>query len=155
MTVGVADSYNFLRISDLVTSSGVVGPEGLAALGREGYDAVINLLPDDSEWAVADESEIVGRQGLAYVHIPVDFQAPTADDLAAFTAALDAFEGRRVHVHCAANFRVTAFYGLYAVARGTHAVAAADELAERFWDPADHPVWADFIAAQRRRIDGP
>lgn len=148
--MSVADSYNFLRISDVVTSSGVVGPEGLAVLGHEGYDAVINLLPDDSEWAVADESEIVGRQGLTYVHIPVDFEAPTAADLDAFTAALDALEGRRVHLHCAANFRVTAFYGLYAVARGTHTVAEADALAQRFWDPADHPVWAEFIATHRR-----
>lgn len=149
--MAIEGSYNFHRVSEKITTSGVVGADRLAALGSEGYDAVVDLLPEASEYSVADEASIVAEQGLDYVHIPVDFAAPTIADLDAFTDALDRLEGRRVHVHCAANFRVTAFYGLYAVAKGLQSAAEADELARLFWDPADDPVWVDFIARARRR----
>ena len=86
-------------------------------LHREGYAAVINLMPD-SESPVPDEERIVRDQGLDYVYIPVDFNEPARADLEAFVEAMDARAGEKVHVHCAANYRVTAFYSLYALRRG-------------------------------------
>ena len=62
--------------------------------------------------------ELVAAAGVAYIHIPVDFAAPSRADLDAFADAMDANEGRTVHVHCAANYRVSAFYGLYAQRKG-------------------------------------
>lgn len=152
--MGVAGSYNYHRVSARTTTSGVVGAKRLTLLGSEEYDTVINLLPDSSEYAIADEAHIVGAQGLNYVYIPVDFAAPTDADLGVFFDAMDTHAGEMIHVHCAANFRVSAFYGLYAVARGVQRTSDADELMRRFWDPADHPVWASFISVQRARILG-
>jgi len=150
--MGVEGSYNFRRVSARITTSGVVGAERLGQLGSEGYDTVVNLLPDSSEYAVGDEADIVSGQGLSYIYIPVDFAAPTQADLEMFSAAMDAHGGEMIHVHCAANFRVSAFYGLYAVARGVQRTSDADELMRLFWDPADHPVWSAFISEQRARI---
>ena len=115
----IDQTFNFRRVSDRVTTSGLVNAEQLATLGGEGYHAVINLLPDSYEHAVHDEATIVRDQGLDYVYIPVDFAAPTHDDFAAFSDAMDAHSDDQVHVHCAANFRVSAFYGLYAQSRGS------------------------------------
>lgn len=148
----VEESYNFRRIDDRLTTSGLVSAEQLATLERDGYAAVINLLPDNNERAVHDEADIVVDQGLDYVSIPVDFAAPTHADLERFCEAMDGLEGRKVHVHCAANYRVSAFYSLYAVHRGRCTVEQADALVRDVWDPAEHPVWAAFIADERARF---
>jgi protein tyrosine phosphatase (PTP) superfamily phosphohydrolase (DUF442 family) len=54
---------------------------------------------------------------MAYVHIPVNFKAPTSQDFRAFCRVMEAFEDRPVFVHCAANMRVSAFVFLYRVLR--------------------------------------
>jgi uncharacterized protein (TIGR01244 family) len=149
--LSIDDSYNFRRIDDRLTTSGLVSAEQLAHLRDEGYDAVIDLLPDNHERAVADEGQIVRAQGLDYVHIPVDFDAPSHADLEAFADAMDAHAGQKIHVHCAANYRVTAFYGLYAQQRGLCTEVEADALVRDIWDPDEFPVWHEFIAKERPR----
>src|SRR5882757_6694771 len=145
----IDDTFNFRRVSDRVTTSGLVNAEQLATLGSEGYRLVINLLPDSYEHAVHDEATIVRDQGLDYVYIPVDFAAPTHDDFVAFSDAMDAHADDPVHVHCAANYRVSAFYGLYAQSRGLCTEAEADALVQGLWNAADYPAWTEFIAAER------
>jgi len=124
-------SYNFRRVSDRVTTSGLVPVEQLQELGDEGYQAVINLKPDIEAEIGADEGQIVRDQGIDYTYLPVDFDAPTHADFEAFAAAMDEHDGQKVHVHCAANYRVTAFYGVYAVERGLWTEDEADRFAER------------------------
>lgn len=149
--MSIDESYNFRRIDERVTTSGVVGPRQLSALGDEGYDVVINLLPADSEHAVAAEAEILAAQGIEHVHIPVDFAAPTADDFERFVAVMEEHAGDTVHVHCAANYRVSAFYGLYAERRGRWSAAETDAFVRDLWDPSEHPAWTQLIAQARAR----
>ena len=153
--MSVEDSYNFRRIHDGLTTSGLLSAEQLGDLHREGYEAVINLMPD-GESPVADEARIVRDQGLDYVYIPVDFNAPTRGDLEAFTDAMDARSSGKVHVHCAANYRVSAFYSLYALRRRLCTRDEADELVQSVWDPAEFSAWMAFITdeGQRRRQQG-
>lgn len=148
----VQDGYNFRRINDRITTSGLLSAEQLAGLRRAGYDAVINLLPDGYEHAVADEASIVRDQGVEYVYIPVDFAAPTHADFVRFVRAMDERDGRKVHVHCAANYRVSAFYSLYAMQRGWCTEAEADAIVRDVWDPVEHPVWDAFLTDERARI---
>jgi uncharacterized protein (TIGR01244 family) len=149
--VSIEDAYNFRRIDDRVTTSGIVSEAQLRSLRDEGYGVVVNLLPDDNDHAVRDEAAILDAQGIEYVHIPVDFATPTADDFARFSAAMDAHADQTVHVHCAANYRVTAFYGLYAERTGAWSAAHADALVRSVWNPAEHPAWAALIAQERAR----
>ena len=149
--MSIEDAYNFRRIDDRVTTSGLVSVDQLGDLGREGYGAVVNLLPDSYEHAVADEGRIVEEQGLDYVYIPVDFDAPTREDFDAFVEAMDARSEQKVHVHCAANWRVSAFYSLYALRTGRCSEAEADQLVQDVWDPADFPAWTTFMAEERAR----
>ena len=149
--MSIEDSYNFRRIHERLTTSGLVSAEQLNDLQNEGYDAVINLLPESNERAVADEGRIVRDQGLDYVYIPVDFDAPTHADLEAFADAMDARSGQTIHVHCAANYRVSAFYSLYALRKGLCTEAEADAIVQDIWNPADFPTWKAFITDERTR----
>ena len=147
--MSIEDSYNFRRIHERLTTSGLVSAEQLNDLQNEGYDAVINLLPESNPRAVADEGRIVRDQGLDYVYIPVDFAAPTHADLQAFADAMDARTGQKIHVHCAANYRVSAFYSLYALRKGLCTEAEANDIVQDIWNPADHPPWMAFITDER------
>jgi protein tyrosine phosphatase (PTP) superfamily phosphohydrolase (DUF442 family) len=145
----IEDSYNFRRMSERLTTSGLLSVAQLRELRSEGYEAVINLLPDSFEHAVREEERLVRDQGLDYVYIPVDFDAPTHADFDAFARAMTARAGQKVHVHCAANYRVSAFYSLYALLNGLCAEDEADALVQDVWNPAEYPPWPAFIADER------
>jgi protein tyrosine phosphatase (PTP) superfamily phosphohydrolase (DUF442 family) len=144
--MNIEASYNFRRISDTLTTSGVVRPDGLKSLTAESYEVVVNLLPDTSEHAIAGERDIVESQSIEYIYIPVDFKQPSRSDFALFSKALDQVGGKKTHVHCAANYRVSAFYSLYLVTRGHWSADRAFEFIHGVWQPADHPGWSEFIS---------
>ena len=155
MTGNIKDSYNFRVINDRLTSSGVVGKDRLRALASQGYQVVINLLPDTSEHAVPDERNIVESQRLEYIHIPVDFARPEQSDFAQFSDAMDRTSNKKAHLHCAANYRVSAFYSLFAIKRGYWDVEQGLDFIHSLWRPADYPGWSEFIAEILGEGSGP
>src|SRR3974390_3047405 len=56
-TMPVSEAFNFRRATPLITTSGILSQAQLLDLHREHYNAVINLLPDDHEQAVAQEAD--------------------------------------------------------------------------------------------------
>jgi uncharacterized protein (TIGR01244 family) len=137
------------RISPEVTTSGRIEDGDVARLAGIGTRHVINLALDDHPEALADEAAKLSAAGIEYTHIPVPFDAPGDAHYAAF---VEAFESGKepVHVHCIANWRVSAFFYRYHRERGM-AEADARALMERQWSPEtnDHPAapqWAAFIA---------
>jgi uncharacterized protein (TIGR01244 family) len=141
----IETSYNFHRINERLTISGVVPAEALAQLAARGYTVVINLLPENNDYAVPGERGIVESQGIEYIHIPVDFKCPTQTDFAKFSEALDRVCDKKIHIHCAANYRVSAFYSLYEFSRGNWSAEQVKEFIGDIWQPSGHPGWDEFI----------
>lgn len=144
--MSVDQAYNFRKVSDFISTAGVLGEEQLRALQREGYTAVINLLPEDSEYAIKGEKDLVLSQGLRYTHIPVDFSAPSESDYRAFENAMRELQGARLMIHCAANYRVSAFYAIYARRNLGWPAAQAETFIAAIWNPSEHAPWDAFIA---------
>lgn len=144
--MAVSDAYNFRQVDDRLSTAGVVSESQLGELKSEGYEAVISLLPSDSEYAVATEPDIVLSQGLGFTYIPVDFAAPTRDDYAEFDKAMQATTGQKRMVHCAANYRVSAFYAIYATRHEGWTREQAYEFIGGIWNLDEHPVWKAFVA---------
>ena len=145
----MADAFshirNFREVSPSLATSGQPKDQDLASIARAGYEVVINLaLHDDPRYSLADEAGTVRSLGMRYVHIPVQFNAPSKADLASFFDAMDQHRARKLWVHCAANMRVTAFLGLYRVLRQGWDYDRAFELMKSVWNPND--VWAAFIS---------
>jgi protein tyrosine phosphatase (PTP) superfamily phosphohydrolase (DUF442 family) len=136
--------YNYRRLSPVLTTSGQPDEAQFAALRDAGVETIINLALVDSPRALADEAATLAALGLRYIHIPVEFSAPTEADFEAFAAAMDALGGTPVHVHCAANWRVSAFLYRYRVERlGWPEDKARPDL-DAIWAP--DPVWQNFLA---------
>src|SRR6476619_5931813 len=96
----------FLRLDDRIATSGMPRAEDFKAIAQEGYRTVVNLALPTSDNALANEGELVSREGMSYVHIPVKFEAPQAEDYEKFAKVMDLFSREKVFVHCAANMRV-------------------------------------------------
>lgn len=139
--------YNWLRIDSRLTTSGQPSESELAEIAALGVRHVINLGLSSHEKALPDEAATVGALGMAYLHIPIDFHHPTEADFDKFSAALTQTRDAPTHVHCIANYRVSAL--LYRYRRDVLGVDDAMARADmaRIWTP--NPVWAALIEASR------
>ena len=113
---------------------------GLAAIG---VGHIINLALHSHEKALADEAASVTALGMGYTHIPVEFGDPTQAEFDRFCSVMAAAGDAPVHVHCIANYRVSAFVYRYRrdVLGMDPALARAD--LDRIWQP--DAVWTAFI----------
>jgi hypothetical protein len=57
-------------------------------------------------------------------------------------------------LHCAANFRVTAFYSLYALKHLGWTEDQAAEFRASVWQVSDYPVWEKFVSNLTSQITG-
>jgi len=144
--MGIEQAYNFRRVNARVATAGRVEPEQLAQLAASGVEVVINLLPRDSRYAVPDEREIVEGQGVEYLYLPVDFAEPTVADYERFRELMARACGRSLLLHCAANYRVSAFYSRYAIETGAWSAAQGDAFMRDIWQPEEHPPWPRWLA---------
>src|SRR4030095_8709684 len=116
-----------------------------ADAARQDVKVVINLaLHNDPRYSLADEAGCVRGLGMDYVHIPVQFNAPTDENLCAFISAMDTHKGEKILVHCAANYRVAALGGLYRVLREGWTADKALEPMRSVWEP--DAIWKQFLA---------
>ena len=134
---------NRIDISPTLSTSGQPTREFLASLKEEGFEAVIYLAPPTVMDALGDEPKIVGRQGLAYVNLPMDFGKPTAADFQSFTRVMQAFAGRKVFVHCQMNFRASTMVFLHRVVTLREPPGPAWQAVQRAWVPND--TWKKFL----------
>lgn len=135
--------YNWRRLDDRVTTSGQPTEQQLSDIQALGVRHIVNLGLHTHENALPDEAGSVSRLGMTYIHIPVDFQNPTAEDFAKFCSVMEQLKDVPVHVHCIANYRVSAFFYRYRRdVLGMDEGQARAEM-EKIWHPEG--VWAAFI----------
>ncbi|MBF0165746.1 MAG: protein tyrosine phosphatase family protein [Magnetococcales bacterium] len=144
----------FVPIDDSLFTGGQPSETQLAALAEAGFDVIINLaLHDDPRYSLKDERGTVHALGMEYIHIPVPFSAPRREDLQAFLTTMEHVVDRRVFVHCAYNWRVSAFIALYRILRlGWKRELATQEM-NKIWSP-DH-IWETFVNQMLDEFDAP
>lgn len=133
---------NYHRLGPMLATAGQPEPDQLALL-PEAFDCVINLARSDSPHAVADEASMIRQLGLDYVHIPVDFKQPRPPDLAAFFSAMQLHASQRLFVHCALNWRASAFVYLHRVINENCNPDRAHSDMTAIWQPDE--IWQAFI----------
>jgi protein tyrosine phosphatase (PTP) superfamily phosphohydrolase (DUF442 family) len=139
----VEEIPNYLCISETIGTAGQPTAEQFGDIKAAAYEVVVNLAMPDSLNALPNESELVAEQGMAYVHIPVVWECPTAKDLEQFFAVMDEHRDRKVLVHCVVNKRVSSFIFLYRVIRQGIPSEDARGALLRIWEP--NAVWQSFM----------
>lgn len=137
--------YNVLILDDHLGTSGQPTSAQLAAIKEAGYGVVINLATGTTPRDLPQEADVVAAQGMEYIHIPVIWEQPTAENFARFCEAMQATQVQKRFVHCIANMRVSAFVFLYRVLRQGTPVDEARATMHRIWQP--NAIWQQFIDA--------
>jgi len=141
----VNEIFNYKRISDKLSLAGQPKECELIELSESGFEVVINIAPTDSRYSLKDEEGLVEYLGMEYFHLPVDFAEPTESDFEKFCMLVESQVNKQVFIHCAANYRVTVFYALYAMKYGILGRDAALSVVSSIWNLDDFPVWKDFF----------
>ncbi len=139
---------NMVIIDPLLVTSGQPAAATLATLGAQGFKAVIYLAPSNVWDAVGNEAEILKKQGVEFVHIPIPFGAPQPSHYEAVAAALDRLKGQKVLVHCQVNMRASTMVFLYRVIRRGEDPGRAYEAVARIWSP--HGEWKQLMETELR-----
>lgn len=124
-----------MEISPRLVTSGQPSAATLGRLKEQGFGAVIYLAPPTVHDAVREEHLIVGRQGLVFINIPIQFDRPTDDDFETFAAALKGLGDRKVLVHCQVNLRASSMVFLYRAIVLKEDPKAAYHAVEKVWVP--------------------
>jgi protein tyrosine phosphatase (PTP) superfamily phosphohydrolase (DUF442 family) len=148
--MAIEEIKNYVALSGELATGGQPSEEPIRQLAQAGVECIINLGLLDPRYCLADEAGLVRSLGVEYHHIPVDFQAPTIEDLTQFFEVMQAAESRRVFVHCAANYRVSSFVSLYGQAKLGWTSEQAAAHVRRLWEPNE--VWAAFIESARHAL---
>ena len=135
---------HYVQLTERIATSGQPTEAQFSDIARCGYMAVINLAMPDSAGAMDNEGAIVTSQGLSYFHIPVPFGAPEKRHLAVFIKLMAALEGERVWVHCAKNYRVSAF--MFHHQKWMHKLSAEEARPIIYNDWRPDKVWQAFLA---------
>jgi protein tyrosine phosphatase (PTP) superfamily phosphohydrolase (DUF442 family) len=142
--------YNYLQLSDTLHSSGMPTREQISFLAEDEIRVVINLATSQSEGWLPDEKELIEAQHIIYHAIPVDWDNPTTDDLNKFLAIMDKHKHEKILVHCQANYRATGFIALYRFNLLGWSEENAFRDLRKIWNPAEYPVWKNFIEKSLR-----
>ncbi len=104
---------NYIKINELISTSGQPKIEEFDLIKNEGFEVVINLALCNASNAIENEDKVVTNLGMSYFHIPVDFENPKPSDLKLFINVMQSLGANKVWVHCAKNYRVSAFMYVY------------------------------------------
>ena len=139
------DIYHFMSLNEKLSSSGMPTPAQMKEIADAGVQLVINLAPHDVPNALPNEADLANSLGMEYLNFPVIWRTPESAMLTRFMDAMDEHAGKKIHVHCEANYRASAFIMLYRVLRLGWKQEEAIPIMEKMWNPEDFPVWQNFI----------
>ena len=151
--MGTQAIYNYRKVDERHATGGQPTEDQLKAAAAEGYGTVINLATIDKRYSLQDEGGLAASLGMKYRHIPVPWDHPGDADFAAFEQAMQAAGDGKTLIHCAANFRATAFYSLYAMKHLGWSRQRAEEFRASIWRGSDFPVWEDFVRRTQSALD--
>jgi protein tyrosine phosphatase (PTP) superfamily phosphohydrolase (DUF442 family) len=134
---------NFREYSPTFSSSGQPTAKQLETVKESDFERIIYLAYTNQPTSLENEDFLVKELGMEYVHIPVEFGAPTLSDFYTFAAVMQQQVEKKTLLHCQVNFRASAFSLLYRVIYQDVAIEDAKEDMNSVWAPNE--VWRDFI----------
>lgn len=140
---------NLVVVTPRIITSGQPTVKALEALKESGFEAVVFLVPSDVSGVIANEADIVKKNGLEYVHIPIKFSNPTAQHYDEFASTMTRFANRKVLVHCEINLRASSMVFLYRTIALKEDPQTAYESVAKVWSPRG--AWKPFIQEMLRK----
>jgi len=116
---------NYDRIRPTIATAGLLKDGAVGDLKPFGFVAILDLRGPKE--GTASEKAAVESAGLRYFNIPVTEQAPTDEQVEAFTRIIEDPANHPIIVHCHTASRVGAMWVLYQVRKGAPVATAVEE----------------------------
>jgi protein tyrosine phosphatase (PTP) superfamily phosphohydrolase (DUF442 family) len=139
----IEEIKNYALVSQSLATAGQPSERQIEEIKENGFQAVINLGLLNQPYSLKNEKEKVETLGMQYVHIPIAFEIPTEDHFNQFIKAMDELEGKKVFLHCAANYRASSFAYLYGRIKEKWDKEKADGYLGKIWEP--NAIWRSFL----------
>ena len=139
------DIYNYRKVKEQIITGGQPTLEQLKAAADEGYQTVINLATYKRGESLENEEILVRALGMVYYDIPVEWEHPRISDFITFEQVMTSTKATKILLHCAANYRATAFYSLYAMKYEAWTEVQAEQFRSSVWTVRKYPIWEKFI----------
>ncbi len=148
---GISKTRNFHSFDENLLTSGQPAQSILENAAEDGIEVVINLVPASESIYNPKEAETLEKQGIKYIHNPVNWSNPKPSELESFLAAMKQAEGKKVLVHCWANARASAFAYAYRASQNPETAGQEYEELKQIWkDVAGYNLegnntWQNFL----------
>jgi protein tyrosine phosphatase (PTP) superfamily phosphohydrolase (DUF442 family) len=138
------DAENTYQVLDWLWTSGQLSERDIRMLPSFGIDVVIHLVAPTGNNILPNEADLLARQGITYVQVPVASDKPKLEQFIHFMNVLDDLKGRNLWVHCTRNARASAFVYLYRRLVLGHSEKDASFPMREVWTPNE--TWQVFIS---------
>ena len=140
-----------------IVTSGLPREAEFEQLNQAGIELVINLIPSGNSSGHDNEAKLVEKAGMQYQQIEVDWQQPTVANVEQFFDIMAANKDKNILLHCAANYRASAFYYLYLLQQGQTDSAAFKQRTMQPWGELsqslqEYPQWDVLIDTVKANI---
>lgn len=120
---------NYFKHNQTLSSGAQPTIEQINELKRQGFEAIVNISTPSAKNAIADEAIYVEKNGMDYVHFPVDCSNLKPTHYQIFKGIIKGFENKKTFVHCGANIKSSNLIHMYQVLEnGKNEVDSLNEL---------------------------
>lgn len=154
--MNIEDIFNCVVISENIALSGQPTEAQFKDIAQAGFEHIIDLAPTDARYSIADESLLLKSLKVSYYHLPVDFNQPSLEDFEIFENTLLELLNKKVWIHCAANYRVSVFFGLFAQKHLGWTTTQRDALIRSIWESDENwsmsDTWKEFLKTAKTEL---
>jgi len=141
---GFEDVRNFVQLRERIGTSGQPTKAQFAKIAEAGYEVVLNLAASTHVDTMVDEGEVVTQLGMMYIHLPIPWAQPTQKQVKQFCQVMKALRDTKIWVHCAKNYRVSAFLFHYLEKVEGSSFQEARSPMFSSWTPNE--TWAELLS---------
>ncbi len=144
---------SFSLVHEHLFSSAQPSAEQLQQIKEYGCSTVINLATSKSDNYLTKQDQICLDLGLNYIHIPIDWDMPCAEQCLLILDLIDHLvQNEIVWLHCAKNKRVSSLMYLYRQFYMNMDLPTAQELLHQVWEPNE--TWTGLIHSLTLQLQG-
>jgi uncharacterized protein (TIGR01244 family) len=150
------DLSRFHRYDEHLAVAGQPSRAQIAAIAAAGTRAVLNLAATSRD--LPDEQQLVEAAGMAYHHIPIDWENPPLERVLAAVRVLEQYRGQPVLVHCFVASRASFVAHLYRVHKLGRPEPAELATLQTLWrrnrgfELENSPQWEFLLDDARKRL---
>jgi len=96
---------NFHKYEERLAAGGQPSISQLQDLKNEGFQVIVNLSPVTTPNFVGDESNVVDKLGMKYIHFPIDCSNLEPLHFAVFKGIMNGVKDKKTFVHCGGNIK--------------------------------------------------